>query len=67
MALREVNFDIDKPRYDQNTYWGRAKHFLETTNPLNLFASEEELDRAKTIVQKLRSVSVYQLRLFFLN
>lgn len=49
-------FDIDKPKYDQDTYMGRAKLFFETTNPLNLLASEKELDRADCIVQKLRYI-----------
>lgn len=48
------NIDIDSPRYNQNTYVGRAKHFLITTNPLNIFVSEESLDRAKRIVDSYR-------------
>mmetsp|Transcript_1434 Transcript_1434/g.1500 ORF Transcript_1434/g.1500 Transcript_1434/m.1500 type:complete len:322 (-) Transcript_1434:102-1067(-) len=42
--------NLDKPRYDQSTFTGRAKHFFITTNPLNLLASDSELDRAKAIV-----------------
>jgi len=41
--------NIVKPRYDQSTYWGRARHFFLTTNPLNVFASEEDLDRAQCV------------------
>jgi len=48
MALPRVN--IDEPRWDQSTYWGRAKYFFTTTNPLNILCSGAELDRAKTIV-----------------
>ncbi|KRT80200.1 hypothetical protein AMK59_8391, partial [Oryctes borbonicus] len=48
------DIDLDKPRYNQNTYWGRAKHFFITTNPLNVFASDESLERAKRIVTNYR-------------
>ncbi|XP_035213059.1 sideroflexin-3-like [Stegodyphus dumicola] len=50
--MSEIN--INEPRWDQNTYWGRAKHFFTTTNPLNLLCSNAELDRAKEIVVKCR-------------
>jgi len=42
--------NIDEPRWNQDTYWGRAKHFFVTTNPLNLLCSSAELDKAKDIV-----------------
>ena len=41
---------LDQPRYDQSTFEGRAKHFFATTNPMNVLASDEELDAAKKIV-----------------
>lgn len=46
--------DLSKPRYDQETYTGRAKTFFQTTNPLNLFVSDKQLERAKCIVTKNR-------------
>lgn len=49
------NIKIDLPRYDQNTYLGRAKHFFITTNPLNLFKSSAELDEAKELVDNYRN------------
>ncbi|XP_068625473.1 sideroflexin-1 isoform X1 [Battus philenor] len=48
------NINLDKPRYDQKTYMGRAKHFFMLTNPLNIFASSKELDEAKKIVHEFR-------------
>lgn len=47
--------DLDKPRYDQSTFEGRAKYFFITTNPLNVLASDEQLDRAKKIVEDYRA------------
>jgi hypothetical protein len=46
---------IDAPRYDQSTFEGRAKYFFTTTNPLNVLASDRELDRAKEIVESYRA------------
>ncbi|PZC70903.1 hypothetical protein B5X24_HaOG214668 [Helicoverpa armigera] len=46
--------DLDKPRWDQSTYWGRAKHFILLTNPLNVFTSEAKLDEAKRVVSEYR-------------
>ncbi|XP_026729126.1 sideroflexin-1 isoform X1 [Trichoplusia ni] len=46
--------NLDKPRWDQSTYTGRAKHFLLMTNPLNFFASERSLDEAKRVVDEYR-------------
>ncbi|XP_026754161.2 sideroflexin-1-3 [Galleria mellonella] len=49
-----MSIDLDKPHYDQATYTGRAKHFLQLTNPLNILASDKELDEAKKIVTEFR-------------
>ncbi len=52
MSNQVIN--IDEPRYDQSTYIGRAKHFFVTTNPLNILASDKELENAKDIVESFR-------------
>ncbi|KAL0811393.1 hypothetical protein ABMA28_009801 [Loxostege sticticalis] len=49
-----MSIDIDKPRYDQSTYMGRAKHFLRLTNPINALATDKQLDEAKQIVTEFR-------------
>eukprot|EP00834_Sanchytrium_tribonematis_P007839 NODE_782_length_3919_cov_0.611518.p1 type:complete len:301 gc:universal NODE_782_length_3919_cov_0.611518:2831-3733(+) len=41
---------LKDPRYDQSTYMGRLKHFLEITDLRNLFYSKEELEHAKNKV-----------------
>ena len=48
MSLPQV--DLTKPKYDQSTYLNRAKHFFLLTNPLNIFVTSSELERAKRIV-----------------
>lgn len=50
----EHRVNIDEPRYDQSTYWGRARHFFTVTNSLNLFVGNKELDKAKDIVTRYR-------------
>ncbi|KAI2557113.1 SFXN2 isoform 12 [Pan troglodytes] len=40
-------FNIDAPRWDQRTFLGRVKHFLNITDPRTVFVSERELDWAK--------------------
>ena len=63
MALDEatgkrIKVDIEQPRWDQSTYWGRATHFFTTANPLNVFATPAQLDNAKDIVSKYRKVGM---------
>ncbi|XP_076779692.1 sideroflexin-2 isoform X2 [Arvicanthis niloticus] len=48
------SFNIDAPRWDQCTFLGRVKHFLNITDPRTVFASEQELDWAREVVQKTR-------------
>ena len=52
--MAEGKINIEVPRYNQSTYWGRATHFAVTTNPLNLFATPAALDRSKDIVTRYR-------------
>lgn len=47
--------DLTKPKYDQGTYINRAKHFFLLTNPLNLLASDSDLDNAKRIISEYKA------------
>jgi len=53
--MTSTRINIEQPRYDQSTFEGRAKHFFITTNPLNVLKTDEELDRAKMIVDAFRA------------
>lgn len=54
MATIPLGFNIDAPRWDQSTFVGRLKHFLNITDPRTVLVPEEELDRAKTLVEGCR-------------
>ena len=60
MELKEAprlpggRLNLDQPRWDQSTYWGRARHFFASTNPLNLLCTPAKLDWAKEIVDKYK-------------
>ncbi|XP_017707170.1 PREDICTED: sideroflexin-2 isoform X9 [Rhinopithecus bieti] len=51
-----TGFNIDAPRWDQRTFLGRVKHFLNITDPRTVFVSEQELDWAKVMVEKSRTM-----------
>ena len=49
-----VKVDLSRPRYDQSTYIGRARHFFETTNPANILATSRQLEEAAKLVKGYR-------------
>ncbi|XP_068254109.1 sideroflexin-2 isoform X4 [Nyctibius grandis] len=55
MATVPLGFNIDAPRWDQSTFVGRLKHFLNITDPRTVLVPEEELDRAKALVEGCRA------------
>uniref|UniRef100_A0A8C8AL07 Sideroflexin 2 n=1 Tax=Otus sunia TaxID=257818 RepID=A0A8C8AL07_9STRI len=55
MATAPLGFNIDAPRWDQSTFVGRLKHFLNITDPRTVLVPEKELDRAKALVEGCRA------------
>ncbi|NXJ11541.1 SFXN2 protein, partial [Odontophorus gujanensis] len=55
MAAVPLSFDIDAPRWDQSTFMGRLRHFLNVTDPRTVLVSERELDRAQAVVAGCRA------------
>ena len=51
----DERIDLHKPRYDQSTYMGRTRHFFQTANPLNAFASNAKLEAAAKLVKQYRA------------
>ncbi|KAH0623793.1 hypothetical protein JD844_006915 [Phrynosoma platyrhinos] len=58
MTDNVTTFNIDAPRWDQNTFIGRLKHFFNITDPRTLLVSEHELDSAKALVESCRAGTV---------
>eukprot|EP00729_Bicosta_minor_P009307 gene9307-3656_t len=44
--------DLTRSRYDLSTYWGRVQHFVSTTTPMNILASEDELYASKDLLDQ---------------
>ena len=47
--------DLDQPQYDQTTYWGRARHYFDTTNPSNLLVSTKHLYQSRLLLEQYRA------------
>mmetsp|Transcript_3795 Transcript_3795/g.11727 ORF Transcript_3795/g.11727 Transcript_3795/m.11727 type:complete len:332 (-) Transcript_3795:34-1029(-) len=46
-----TEFWLDAPRYDQSTFAGRLRHFLNVIDPLTLFTSKEKLESSLQLLE----------------
>jgi hypothetical protein len=53
-GLLPPRVNLDQPRWDQRSYWGRARQFFTTTNTMNLFVSPAQLETARDTVVRYR-------------
>ncbi|XP_061492185.1 sideroflexin-3 isoform X1 [Rhineura floridana] len=53
-----LHVNIKEPRWDQNTFTGRAKHFFTVTDPRNLLLSSKTLEEARRVIEDYRSGKV---------
>lgn len=47
-------FDLTQPKWKQDTFTGRAKHFFSVINPRNLFVSGQQIEAAKILVDEYK-------------
>ncbi|XP_023240931.1 sideroflexin-2-like [Centruroides sculpturatus] len=52
--MAALRIDLDRPRWDQSTFTGRLKHFFNITDPRTVFATEEQLDNAKKLLEEYK-------------
>lgn len=51
---KEERIDITQPLWDQSTFSGRVRHFAFITDPRTIFATNTDLENAKTLYQQYR-------------
>ncbi len=45
-----IPFTIEKPEFDEDTYWGRFEAFRATANPFHAFYSESKITEMKDLL-----------------
>ncbi|KAK9534235.1 hypothetical protein VZT92_009293 [Zoarces viviparus] len=49
-----VTFQHGKPRFDQNTFFGRFRHFLDVIDPSTLFVTEKRLQESVELLDRFK-------------
>lgn len=50
----EKDFDITKPLWDLNTFYGRWRHYAWVTNPMSCFVYQKDILAAKQLYDNYR-------------
>jgi hypothetical protein len=51
-------FQLGKPRFDQSTFSGRLRHFLDVVDPRTLFTREEALQASVQLLDQYKQGSL---------
>eukprot|EP01087_Luapelamoeba_hula_P006295 TRINITY_DN16367_c0_g1_i1.p1 TRINITY_DN16367_c0_g1~~TRINITY_DN16367_c0_g1_i1.p1 ORF type:complete len:337 (+),score=57.02 TRINITY_DN16367_c0_g1_i1:22-1011(+) len=51
----EARIDVDKPRYDQQTFKGRLLHFLDITDVRMWMTSDSQIEQARHIIKRYKN------------
>jgi tricarboxylate carrier len=51
-------FQIGASRFDQTTFWGRFRHFLDVIDPRTLFTSKNELEKCSSLLKQYKAGTV---------
>ena len=57
MSDNLVSFNFNETRPDTSTFMARARHFFSVTNPMNFFASDDEIREGVQTVKKFKEVA----------
>uniref|UniRef100_A0A1I8F3X3 RRM domain-containing protein n=1 Tax=Macrostomum lignano TaxID=282301 RepID=A0A1I8F3X3_9PLAT len=57
MSMHSIT-DVNKPLWDQSTFWGRLRHFAWLTDPRSVFASRAKLEASRDLILACRSGAV---------
>ncbi|KHN82180.1 Sideroflexin-2 [Toxocara canis] len=53
-----TRYDVDEPRWNQSTFYGRLCHFASITDPRKIFASPETLRKSKLLLEQYKKGQV---------
>jgi hypothetical protein len=49
-----VSINLTQPRFPQSTFMGRLRHFLDVTDVRTLFVTDEQLKKAKKLIEEYK-------------